>query len=58
MDRAVKELREKVWSWEKGRGEGHSLALNMIHLGALAIKKVLFIRQTKSSRTCQIVEES
>lgn len=57
-DRALKELRENAWSWEKDRDEGHSLALNKMHLGALAAKKVLFIRQTKSSRTFQIGEEN
>lgn len=45
MDRAVKELREKAWSWEKDRDEGHTLALNKMRLGALASKKLLFIRQ-------------
>lgn len=58
MDRAVKELREKAWSWEKDRDEEQSLALNKMHFRSLAAKKVLFIRQTKNSRTCQIGEEN
>lgn len=56
MDRAVEELTEKAWSWEKGREEGPSSVLNMMHLGTLATKKVLFIRQTSGSRNQQIWE--
>lgn len=54
MDRAVKELREKGWSWEQGREEGQSLSSEH---DALSTKKVLFIRHTSSFRTQRIWKE-